>query len=95
MPGNRSDTPSEEPCGLASREYGPDVAAAAVLSALLDENYQGPWTVADLKSSMGSDEEDVQRGLRELRGAGLIFMQGEIVFPRLAARKMGQLGCGL
>lgn len=95
MPGNRSDTPSEEPCGLATREYGPDVAAAAVLSALLQEGYQGLWTVADLKSSMGSDEEDVQRALKDLQASGLVCIQGEIVFARLAARKVYQLGWGL
>jgi predicted transcriptional regulator len=91
MQANRSDATPEPHCGLEDILHAQEKAEAAILVVLLSREYQGPWTVADLKSALGSPEEAVHDALSELHRSGLIYAHEGIVFPRLAARTMDRL----
>jgi hypothetical protein len=64
-----------------------------VLMVLLSSD-PGPWSRADLDREIkGSRGEpiDVDEAIDALYGAGLIHVQGELVFPTRAARLMDEL----
>lgn len=91
MQANRSEATPEPSRGLDIPANEHQIAASAILGELLSSDYQGPWTVADLKSSLSSRNQAVEEALIDLRNAGLIYAHEGIVFPRLAARTMDRL----
>lgn len=91
MQANRSDATPEPSPHPGMRTSEQEIAAGAILGELLDSDYHGPWTVADLKSWLSSPPGAVEEALIDLRNAGLIYVHEGIVFPRLAARTMDRL----
>jgi hypothetical protein len=91
MQANRSDATPETPCRLEAYRDDQQIAAGAILGLLLDGDYHGPWTVADIKSWLSSPDAAIEEALIDLRSAGLIYAREGIVFARLAARTMDRL----
>lgn len=73
-----------------------DQMKAVVLNHLLDV-YPAPFTIAELMSELAgptaksSDQDDVQRAVRDLANAGLLHHSGFFVWPTRAAQHAGYL----
>jgi hypothetical protein len=92
MQANRSDATQGPPCGQGGDVSEEDIAANAILSLLLSPGYQQVWTSTDLKNWLSSSEFAIEEALTDLHNAGLIHVHNEIVFARLAARRMDEIG---
>jgi hypothetical protein len=67
-----------------------DHTDGVILSLLLDDDSQRPWTVQEVSRELG-DPEDAADGLRRLMGAGLVHRLHDFVFATRAALRADQI----
>jgi hypothetical protein len=67
-----------------------DHTDGVILSLLLDDDSQRPWTVQEVGRELG-DPEDAADGLRRLMGAGLVHRLHDFVFASRAALRADQI----
>jgi len=69
----------------------PTDVQAAIMTVLLSEEHQGPWTHEELDRALSSSKLAVADALTELRAAGLVHTHAELVLPTHAAQHMDRL----
>lgn len=87
MHAERTDCPRTVPAIQTQR---------TVMMVLLSGEHE-PWSHPELRRDIAGtrgDPEAVSDAIRELHGAGLIHITGELVTPSRAARKMDELSDG-
>ena len=90
MRGNRSEsTPTGE--RPQDAEIDQEAVEAAIISMLLNDEHQLPWTRAEVEREMGASTITTYDALVALRAAGLLHMHGELVIVSRAARRMDGL----
>jgi hypothetical protein len=73
------------------------IEAERTLMMVLLPGEHEPWSRSELEheiAGIGGDSRPVADAIRELRGAGLLHVTGELVTPSQAARKMDELSDG-
>jgi hypothetical protein len=75
----------------------PAIQAQSVVMMVLLSGEHEPWTQAELEREIAGTRGDpvaVADAIRELHGAGLLNITGELVTPTRAAQKMNELTDG-
>lgn len=75
-----------------TQAFEPSRAEEGVMALLLDDEHPGPWTRPEVERELGHDTFHMADALVSLCRAGLIHMEGQLVFASRAARRMDALG---